>query len=253
MRLSRARPTGFMTEAGQSVICLDFDGVLCDSINECLIVSYSVFYEKPVRLFDEVPVAIRDYFLRYRYFVAPAENYCLIFQAYESGIPTLTRERFDALAGADTEKRRVFGQKFFDYRNYLRKDLKAWLQLHVLFAQAHCVRDEAFPSFNIMTTKDRTSVELLAESLGFSHKLKGIYSKELSVDKYVQVQTLLRDNALDPQKTDIVFVDDNIEHLHRLDGMGLHLYHAVWGYCDREEVHPFAVAESLDFINSREC
>ena len=242
------RPITFMSESEQPVICLDFDGVLCESIYECLIVAYSVFYQKHIRHLDEVPAPIKDYFLRYRYFVAPAYDYALIFQAYESGIQTLTRERFNALCRQDLNDRLSFGQRFFEYRNLLRQDLQAWLGLHVLFEQAACVRQDEFPCFNIMTTKDKKSVELLAQSLGFSHKLSSIYAKEVSVDKSIQFQTFFQDRGINPRETDVIFVDDNIEHLHKLNGMGLHLYHAAWGYCDKQELSPFAVAENLDFM-----
>lgn len=237
-----------MTELDRSVLCLDFDGVLCDSQYECLIVGYSVFYQRPIRLLDEVPAPVRDYFLNYRFLVAPADDYALIFQAFEAGMTPLTRERFEALAAQNPAARQQFGKAFFAYREQLRQNLQAWLDLHVLYQQAACVRDPAFPSFNIMTTKDQRSVELLAQSLGFFHKLERIYAKEVSVDKKTQFAAFFKDSRISAHDMDVIFVDDNIEHLRRLDGLGLHLYHASWGYCDPQEPSPYAQAKSLAFL-----
>jgi phosphoglycolate phosphatase-like HAD superfamily hydrolase len=236
-----------MSDIDSPVICLDFDGVLCDSIHECLIVAYSVFYNQSVDSLDDIPEDIKRYFYQYRYLVAPATDYSIIFEAFEKNIASLNRQRFNELRmsfKASTD----FGQKFFDYRNQLRLNLPVWLSLHKLFPESESVKSNRFPKFNVMTTKDRRSVEMLSSTLGFADKISNIYSKEVSVDKNIQFSIFLQKENIDPEETPVIFVDDNIEHLQGIKDARLQLFHASWGYHDRLEINPFFSVRNLNFI-----
>mgnify|MGYP000483544164 CR=1 FL=1 len=48
------------------VFLLDFDGVLCNSLDECLIVSYNTYYKMDNNTIDTIPMNHRDYFYENR-------------------------------------------------------------------------------------------------------------------------------------------------------------------------------------------
>lgn len=45
------------------ILCLDFDGVLCNSIKECALVAYNAYHETNEANFDNIPRSFSDFFL----------------------------------------------------------------------------------------------------------------------------------------------------------------------------------------------
>ncbi len=68
------------------ILCLDFDGVLCDSIDECLLTSYNAYFEKYFDKIEKINQKFKNYFYEYRYFVRPAGEYLIIYKAFEENI-----------------------------------------------------------------------------------------------------------------------------------------------------------------------
>ena len=62
-------------------IALDFDGVICNSINECMLVSYYSYNNISISSsahLNKIPKSHQEKFIKYRYLVGPAyEYYCL--------------------------------------------------------------------------------------------------------------------------------------------------------------------------------
>ena len=69
-----------------TIYILDFDGVICDSIDECMLVSYNSFNETNLINIDDVPCNFRSYFYKYRYHVRPAKEYFLLCKAFTENI-----------------------------------------------------------------------------------------------------------------------------------------------------------------------
>ena len=55
-----------------TIYILDFDGVICDSIDECMLTTYNSFNDTNKINISDVPSHFRKYFYEYRYHVRPA-------------------------------------------------------------------------------------------------------------------------------------------------------------------------------------
>lgn len=230
----------------QAVLCLDFDGVLCDSIDECFVSAYSAYYSDTIDTPGAAPADNYQYFCRYRYLVAPADDFFLLFHAFEKGIRALDRSTFEYLKTLIIPARASFTSKFFQYRSSRKQNSTQWTSLHRTYQQSSMVSLGDFPKFYIVTTKDRDSVERLAACHGYAHKLLGVYSREISVDKSFLFEKLFADTGINPEMQRVVFVDDNQEHLEQVKQLPLDSFLAGWGYTGPLENCTFPVIQSLN-------
>lgn len=230
----------------QTVFCLDFDGVLCDSIDECFVTAYSAYYSDAIDTLGAAPADNYRFFCHHRYLVAPADDYFLLFHAFENGIRELNRSTFEHLKTLTIPARAGFASKFFHYRNARKQEPTQWTNLHRMYQQSSLVLRDIFPGFYIVTTKDRDSVERLAAFHGYAHKLLGIYSREISVDKLILFEKLFSDTGINPVKQRVIFVDDNQAHLEQVKKLPLDSFLAGWGYTGPLNGCTFPVIESLD-------
>ena len=215
----------------KAVYCLDFDGVLCNSIDECLVTGYNAYFRKEINTPLQVHRDFRDYFYKYRYFVRPAGEYYVLFHAYEAGIE-LDKQSFDRLKGAMAPELDAYSNNFYECRYLLKKkDINHWLSLHKIYSQCKKFLNESNTSFYIITNKDLDSVKKLASYHGFSDKIIKIYSKEISLEKKKLFERLFEEYYIDPLIHQISFVDDNEDNLEEVQDLSLNLYHAFWGYC----------------------
>ena len=65
-----------------AIYVLDFDGVLCDSVDECMLVSYNSFNDTNIIKISDISLNFRTYFYENRYHVRPAKEYFLLCKAY---------------------------------------------------------------------------------------------------------------------------------------------------------------------------
>lgn len=222
-----------------SVVCLDFDGVLCDSAEECLVVGHNAYYGRKALNPGEIDPALRDYFLRHRYLVAPANDFYLLIHGYEQGAAPIDRPRYDELRAANRDACAAFGPRFFACRDELKQDEPHWLGLHRLYAESRIVLDDAFPTFYVVTTKDADSVRRLAAFHGYGEKIRAIYGKEVATNKRLSFQKLFADLGDASGRHGYLFVDDNIDHLAQVADLPVKPHLAGWGYVDPKGAGPF--------------
>ena len=78
----------------EAILALDFDGVICNSIDECLITSYNAFYKMEINNISDIPDDIKSFFYTYRYYVRPAREYYLIHKAFHEKSTNFNLQRF---------------------------------------------------------------------------------------------------------------------------------------------------------------
>jgi len=228
------------------VYCFDFDGVLCDSMDESLVTSYGAYFGTAVTSVAEIDPALRDFFYEHRYMVRPAEEYYTLYYAYERGERAVGKDRFARLKAELAKEMKEHARRFYAYRNHLREDLGHWLGLHRLYPQCVGFLEKRKEPFFIVTNKDRESVVTLASHYGFSDRIAGIYSRETAIKKTVLLEKLISEHGLDPSAGRIVFVDDHEGTLGELAAMPLDLYLAAWGYTKGLNTGSFRLIHSLD-------
>ena len=200
------------------VFLLDFDGVLCNSLDECLIVSYNTYYKMDNNTIDTIPMNHRDYFYENRWLVRPAGEYCVLWKAFESGL-NINEIVFGKLKMEYSEDIDKFQKLFYNNRAQLKSNMPHWLSLHETYDNIKNFIYNSKEEIFIVTNKDKQSVELLSKYFGYFDKIINIYSMEISFNKTTLIKKILQDYRYNTKETLFIFVDDNIENLKEVDTM----------------------------------
>ena len=221
---------------GAPALVLDFDGVICDSIDECFASSWIAFHtlyrkEAPSR----VPAACRREFARLRPFVRSGEDFLLIQQAIDQGGSPESQAEFDLLAraaGPATLQR--FRELLQAARTRMRaKDREAWLALnriypHVLVSLARMPWDA--PLY-VLSTKNTSLIAEILSSNGI-----GVPAERIRFSSSDQKLPAVERLRVESGRARAIFVDDQRDHFAGDAGApgAVDPYLASWGYV-REE------------------
>ena len=227
--------------AMSNTLIFDFDGVLCDSIEECMVVSFNAYWENTHIDTKLITNPLREYFYKYRYLVRPAGEYFVIWESYYKNNAFKNRSYDDMLNDCSFQVS-LFQDKFFKYRENLKKDYDMWISLHKPYPNIlkFLIRNDG--SIFILTNKDRDSVEKISTAHGYRDKIAAIYSKEISSDKYFLIKQLVEDHNYINETDHIYYLDDNISNLRdvsRIDMPNLICLLAQWGYCGETPNNPY--------------
>jgi phosphoglycolate phosphatase-like HAD superfamily hydrolase len=225
-------------------ILWDFDGVLVNSMEECLVNSYNAYIQyEGESLIDrpifKVPAVNRAHFLNYRKFVRPAGEYYLLHKSLDEKADIHKFQGFEAYAHLNEGDVRSFQKIFFEKREEIRSNnLDQWLNLHHLYlhiADAWRALKQDF-SFLIVSNKDRKSIELLLDHFGLRSMVDEIFGSDFSNDKRLIIQHIIDTKNISPGN--ILFIDDHFGHLADVKELGIHLGFANWGFGSNvPEVH----------------
>jgi hypothetical protein len=220
--------------SGPPLLVLDFDGVICDSIDECFVsswIAYHTLYRNDPP--PHIPVSLRNDFARLRPFIRSGEDYLLIQEILHSEGYVSDQAAFDALLhGAGPEKMTKFKELFALARSQLlAKDRSFWLSLnriysHMLTAFAHMPREAPV---SILSTK---APEFIAEILEQAqiHVSRERILRSPS-DRKLPIVEKLR-SASGHERA--IFIDDQIDYLLGSGFPRIDAYLASWGYVKEE-------------------
>ncbi len=202
------------------VIALDFDGVICDSMSECMVVTYMAYTGQ-----HNIPAGFGDYFRKHRHIVRPAREYWLIAEAYHRDIEP------SELDGNCEAQLAEFESRFYAARKRLRAaDFRAWLSLHHLyseFAEAWpLLRNSTIPY--VVTTRDRDSLSHLLDTFGVDIPSERWWTKERTLSKPDAVRRIAAERGI--STSEILFVDDHPGHLYDVSQTGASVIWAKWGF-----------------------
>ncbi|SVD48348.1 uncharacterized protein METZ01_LOCUS401202 [marine metagenome] len=218
----------------KSVFIFDFDGVLCDSIAECMIVSLNTYRSAFSSSTGDITNSMREYFYNYRYLVRPAGEYFLIWESYYHN------KNFKKITFEDMKKTMIvqineFQNMFYVYRQRMKQNIDYWISLHKCYSNTLQFFKKYRKNIFILTNKDKDSVEKISSAHGYSDRINEIYSKEISTDKSKLLNELLNNNKHLYNGYNIIYIDDNIKNLNIISTLNipnLICIHARWGYCD---------------------
>jgi len=219
--------------AAHPLLVLDFDGVVCDSLDECFVSSWVAFFtlyrnEAP----PHVPVTLRRDFARLRPFIRAGADFMLIQEILHEGMTVTDQQSFDRLVReAGPEKMAGFKELFVTARtDLMERDRSFWMSLnriypHMLDAFARLPVDAPV---HILSTKMPLFIaEILAHAqIQFPpHRIHEAQSN----DKLTTVELLRAEGAF----RKAIFVDDQIDYL-RGNTTAVEAYLASWGYVKQE-------------------
>ena len=219
-------------EKSRRMLFLDFDGVLCDSINECYVSSWLAFYrggEEP----KAISIAERKRFDGYRPFIRRGADYLLLQHCIRNGVVLARQEDFDAQLARMGERRMAdYDRLFYEVRReLLEKERPYWLALNPPFAAIVPALGGAAPNplVHIISTKRADYIFEIVRSWGLAWPLERIYCSGTE-DKEDYLRTCLDGQEMEEG----ILVDDQIDHLTRIKDRRIRSYLASWGYVKPE-------------------
>jgi len=238
-----------------SLLALDFDGCIADSVIEALFVTYSAYrrYVNPdtmifsnreprvtsfSQLVNDYPAQVAA-FRRARPYIKDASDYAAILAALERNHVPASAEDLTAIKAtlpADTLK--TYYDAFYAIRTQTKThNFEAWWRLTPPFPCIHDLRRLTREYHTlIVTTNSRESIEdlLQPEYLDLAIRPDDIIDLHIHTDKRIQMDHVVHEYHVDYR--DIHFVDDNLSHLTATRARGVNVYLAGWGYCTQDQI-----------------
>jgi CMP-N-acetylneuraminic acid synthetase/phosphoglycolate phosphatase-like HAD superfamily hydrolase len=213
----------------ESVIFLDFDGVVVDSATEAY--AMAMLTTGKIKMLSELDLT-SDHakrFLGQRCHIGPAWNYHYLLKAIDDKNDVSFEELLPNEAGNEAKR---FQEQFFATRQVIRNHFwDQWLNLNALYEGSDRFIDLINQNDNIVivTTKDASTVDALLTMYGVTREVT-IYDaktyeefgcKSYFMDDYIKKNSIKR----------ALFIDDSKSHLDKCNWVeGLKTIQAKWGY-----------------------
>jgi phosphoglycolate phosphatase-like HAD superfamily hydrolase len=219
------------------ILVLDFDGVICDSTEECIVTAWNAWQTSFVRNPIEVREPFRSALREHRNYVRTAGEYLILIEAARTGRNVGSQASYDRLFDEFQSGIKAYGERFFAARDRLRnEDEPHWLDLHTVYAAIPENLHKLWDLFQVfvVTGKDSTSVQKLFDRFDLPIPPSRIYDKDAAHDKLSAIR-MIAANLGQPLNS-AVFVDDNVHHLLPPHQAGCHAFMAGWGYHTDEQI-----------------
>lgn len=225
----------------KKLLITDFDGVLCDSVVECLLVTYNAYYRLQTSSYtrllniEEIEPSTRDRFRRLRSYLKGAEDFVPIFIAIEQNIPINSQQDFDRVREQYKYDLTGFQEAFYGERDYLQQHEKElWLRLNPLFEGIGEVlkQQDSFENVHILTTKRQEDVLKIFQYQSIPFPADHItYMK--AAGKFQKLLEILRENNVVMHES--VYIEDQIDFLVESKKYQIGSYLVEWGYVSDEQ------------------
>lgn len=219
----------------------DFDGVICDSVWECLLVSYNGYHQLHTpsyqRMLDieQIEPAKREQFRRLRPYLKGAEDFVPIVLAIEQQTPITSQQDFDAWRTAHYDRLLEYQDAFYTERDFLQQHEKdLWLRLNPLFeGMADLLRRQpSFEGMQILTTKRQQDVLEIFAYQGIAFPAEQITYVKAAGKSQKLIEILQAHNAAFAES---VYIEDQVEFLIQSITPGIGSYLVAWGYVSDEQ------------------
>ncbi len=230
----------------KSVIALDFDGVICDSLEECLVTAYNACHrlegsDRWAGSTADIEPEVAGSFRRLRHYARNAPELCIIMHWCLTDGGALDQTRYDALVSSHAAKLSAFETVFFESRHILSSaDLDRWLGLHRIYPEFCGGWEEIKGRFpiHIVTTKDLVSVRYFNRHWELGIPEANLWTKERALPKGEIVQRIAAESGRPIQG--VLFVDDHPHHVREVASTGARCFWASWGFLGAQGNGPVA-------------
>jgi HAD superfamily hydrolase (TIGR01509 family) len=213
------------------MLILDFDGVICDALEECALVTWfglldRVPPEPGPALLDQVPAAFVQRFAHVRNYSRLLDHFAV------AGLPAAaevrTQAEFDTLfASLDQREVAEFVTRATAVRNRLREtERDFWLGLHTLYDGVPQLLRRHAGKVAVVTAKDEPSVWEILRRYRLDRTVTAVVGE--CSRKPEAVRRLARQAGV--ATSDVIFIDDNLTNAARVQATGAQVFWAQWGY-----------------------
>jgi phosphoglycolate phosphatase-like HAD superfamily hydrolase len=230
-------------------LVLDFDGVICDALEECALVTWLGAHppqrDRPVSTYLPVmPRGFRERFRTVREHSRVLAHFVVAHRPMSAHIAT--NARFRILFGAIADEYvRDFVVGATAARTRCRvEEAGTWLGMHTLYPGiAQLLRAHA-EAVAVVTAKDADSVRAILEYHGLGDTVGEVFGETAS--KADAIRELCARHRLRPEQ--LIFVDDNLGNALQVAATGAKVRWATWGYNTAED-RALAARERVDQLS----
>lgn len=211
------------------------DGVIVDSTEECLVVTWNAYQEYNgesnfVTMVNEIDVEFAEHFREIRNYIRGMDEYYLVFNCSKGDVKNQTVFE-ELLSKLDQNEMAKFGKCFFNQRVLLKsKDKKSWLNLHKIYDGIVKLikRVDDSQILYVVTGKDRESVIDFFTHFEIKIDPGKIFDKEIAKNKMEGIRNIAELENV--KLEEISFLDDNVTHIVPPHNEGVKCFMAKWGY-----------------------
>ncbi|MBN1413031.1 MAG: hypothetical protein JW969_19485 [Spirochaetales bacterium] len=241
----------------RTLVFLDFDGVICDSQQECLYSAWTAYF----RLYRKedpgvIQLSFRNAFYAGRPFIRNSEDYLVLCEAINDARPLRSQADFDALLkSSNSGKLRQFRDCFYEARTaLLSEDRDYWLGLNPLYPHMKKILQHTRLSqqLYILSTKRPGFIRevLLQNGLPIDNE------KILNNGQRTKYD-IIRETMKNRKSDKALFIDDQLDHLLKADDPRVTCYLPLWGYIQKEwtansRILPLSIPESVRLLEAAE-
>ncbi|MEE1799908.1 haloacid dehalogenase-like hydrolase [Streptomyces sp. JV176] len=230
---TRAEPPGpeVGREQGRGLLALDFDGVVCDALDECALITWlgEQTHDRalpgPGQL-ARVPEEFTARFRKVRDYARVLDHFLVAHHPEADAIGS--QAEFDRLyASLPLPRVRRFVAAASAARDWFREsEPEFWLGLHTLYPGVPGLLRRAGVPVVIVTAKDEPSVRAILARHGLESAVAEVYGECAAKPEAVREACARRGVPLEAA----TFVDDNLTNVRRVSAAGVRARWALWGY-----------------------
>ncbi len=217
-------------------VVFDFDGVVCDSTNECMVTAWNAWerWNKRdgfLRSLDEFTQSEIETFRPLRPYVRGAGEYYILMRAINSSDLFISSQKdFDNFRRKWEDQLSPFKAIFFQERQRLRsEDLNSWIELHDVYSDVITVMKDLYNQGRLLiaTLKDGESVRLILNKNGIDISQEDILDQSQISSKLEALDYFVNDKKI--KKEELCFIDDNVTHLTNPSDNNFNVFLSGWG------------------------
>lgn len=233
------------------MLVVDFDGVVCDALQECALITWLGANDDRGRASGQVqlkrvPTAFVRHFRKIRDYSRTLDHFALAHLPYTRWIKGQRDfERiFRSLPEAYVSR---FTAQATTARTRLREEEPDfWLGMHTLYPGIARMLERHAGTTAIVTAKDEGSVRDILRRHRLEHTVTEVIGECAS--KAEAIRDLCARHRIPPARA--TFIDDNLTNARKVSAVGVHTLWATWGYhtpedlanAHRSEVRPIDLA-----------
>lgn len=218
------------------ILALDFDGVIADSIAECLVVGYNAYSRyigkgSPIVSLSGLAPEVFAEGRRLRNFIRAGQDYVFIHMAIDLGEVITDQTAYDAFTEKHADRFDDYFRLFYTERQQLLDDQpEIWNSLNPLYKGIRSFLQD-YPKKNNLYIATTKKVEYVIEILRSNH-IELIEKNIFHANPVFPKAEIIRHTAgmRGTAMEDVIFIDDQIDTLIKVAPTGARCLLAVWGY-----------------------
>ena len=227
-------------DARTDLLMLDFDGVITQSIDECLVSGYNAYADycgnSRIEKLSQLDSGWIESARKMRNFIRNGEDYVYIAHALETGKPVTDQEQFDVFKQEHIELGQIFFDRFYQARSsFAESRPHQWAELSPLYAGMPVFLKQYEYKHNlfIVTTKPLLFVKKILSANSIELRQENLFDTRDGRSKQEIINDILHQRSLQPSCC--YFLDDQVDTVIRVKPAGIHTILAEWGYNNREQ------------------